>query len=220
MNGLSLSAAYDLRLVVLSVAMAIFASHVAIDFAGRVTASSGRARMAWLVVGAFAMGMGIWSMHYIGMLAYTLPIPVCYHIPTVGLSLLAGILASFVALFVVSRERITAQHISIGSLLVGSGIAGMHYIGMAAMRLQAMHRYQPVLLLLSVFLAVVVSFVGMLLIARLRLGDHNWRIKIATAVILGLAIPIMHYTGMAAVKFTPTKAAPDLSRSMSISRPL
>src|SRR5580658_9275444 len=140
MNGLrTIPAIYDYRLVVLSVVIAILASYGALDLAGRVTANRGRARLVWLMGGAFAMGSGIWCMHYTGMLAFRLPIPVYYHVPTVVLSLLAAIIASGVALFVVSRPRMTATHLVAGSVFMGAGIATMHYTGMAAMRLGAMH---------------------------------------------------------------------------------
>src|SRR6266478_972299 len=104
-------ATYDYRLVALSVAIAIFASYFALHLAGRVTATRGNVRLAWLVGGAPAMGTGIWSMHYTGMLAFRLPLRVYYHVPTVLLSLLAAIFASFIALWVVSRARVTALHI-------------------------------------------------------------------------------------------------------------
>src|SRR6266702_139135 len=94
---------YDYRLVLLSVAIAVLASYAALDLAGRITASVGRMRIAWLLGGAFAMGSGIWSMHYTGMLAFRLPLHIYYHLPTVLLSFLAAVLASLTALFVVSR---------------------------------------------------------------------------------------------------------------------
>jgi NO-binding membrane sensor protein with MHYT domain len=112
-------ATYDYRLVALSVIIAIFASYAALELAGRVTAARNYARLAWLIGGACAMGTGVWSMHYTGMLAYRLPIPVYYHVPTVALSLLAAIFASFIALFVVSRQQLTVLRIIIGSLLMG-----------------------------------------------------------------------------------------------------
>src|ERR1700678_2083851 len=150
MNGLTrIPAAYDYRLVALSVVIAILASYAALDLAGRVTANRGRARLAWLMGGAFAMGGGIWCMHYTGMLAFRLPIPVYYHVPTVIVSLLAAIVASFIALYVVSRQRMTRVHLIAGSLLMGAGIATMHYTGMAAMRQGAMHFYGPTLWVLS-----------------------------------------------------------------------
>jgi PAS domain S-box-containing protein len=210
-------ATYDYRLVALSVLIAICASYAALDLAGRVTANRGRARITWLIGGAFAMGSGTWSMHYIGMLAFRLPIPVYYHIPTVALSLLAADLSSLIALYVVSRERMTPLHLAAGSLLMGSGIATMHYTGMAAMRLAAMHYYASGLFFLSIVLAVVISFVGLLLISYSRDEDSGWTAKLAISVVMGLAIPVMHYTGMAAVSFMSTDVAPDLSRAVNIS---
>ena len=119
------------------------ASYAALDLAGRVTAAHGRARIAWLTGGACAMGIGIWSMHYIGMLAFTLPMPIDYDLPTVAASLGCAIFASGVALFVVSRPRMGLLEATFGSVVMGSGIAAMHYIGMAAMRLHAMCSYSP-----------------------------------------------------------------------------
>src|SRR3979409_2252684 len=116
----------------------MFASYAALDLAGRVTAASGWARAVWLLGGAGAMGTGIWSMHYIGMLAFVLSVPVAYHWPTVLLSLFAAIAASAIALYVVSRRMMNARRALAGSVLMGAGIASMHYIGMAAMRLPAL----------------------------------------------------------------------------------
>src|SRR5258708_23548774 len=157
MNTLTtITATYDSRLVSLSVVIAIFASYAALDLAGRVAARRDRARLAWLIGGVTAMGTGIWWMHYTGMLAFRLPMRVYYHLPTVVLSLLAAIFASFIALWVVSRPRVTALHIVGGSLLMGAGIATMHYTGMAAMRLAAHHHYHLGLWLLSGLLAVLI----------------------------------------------------------------
>src|SRR5437868_2106424 len=144
---------YDYRLVILSVLIAICAAYAALDLAGRTTAARGRLRFAWLVGGASAMGIGIWSMHYIGMLAFSLPVVVRYDWPTVLLSLLAAMFASGVALFIASRQNMGWVRAILGSVVMGSGIAAMHYIGMVAMRLQAMCHYDLALLTLSVVLA-------------------------------------------------------------------
>jgi two-component system, sensor histidine kinase and response regulator len=135
-NG-TLPSSYDYRLVALSVLIAILASYTALDLAGRVTAAHGWVRRTWLTGGAIAMGLGIWSMHYIGMLAFSLPVPARYFPPTVVMSLLAAIFASAVALYVASRQKMDSLSAAIGSIIMGSGIAGMHYIGVAAMRLSA-----------------------------------------------------------------------------------
>jgi signal transduction histidine kinase/DNA-binding response OmpR family regulator len=195
---------YDFRMVAASVLIAILAAYAALDLAGRVTAARGVARIAWLSGGAFAMGMGIWSMHYVGMEAFRLPVPVQYDWPTVLLSMVAAISASAVALFVVSRKHMGIKSALLGSVFMGSGIAAMHYIGMEAMRLPAMCHYSSGLVGLSVILAVVISFVAMWLTFGLRgqTATWSWR-KSGCALLMGLAIPVMHYVGMAAVSFMP-----------------
>src|SRR6267142_794967 len=132
MAAVNLIGAYNYGLVALSVLIAIFSSYAALDLAGRVTAAHGWSRAIWLLGGAGAMGTGIWSMHYIGMLAFILPIPVAYHWPTVLLSLLAAIVASVIALYVVSRQKMGMSRAIAGSVLMGAGIPVMHYTGMAA----------------------------------------------------------------------------------------
>lgn len=147
-----LQGSYDYRLVTVSVVLAMFAAYTALDLAGRVTAAHHRARIFWLAGGATAMGMGIWAMHYVGMLAFRLPIPVLYHYPTVFVSLLAAIGASAVALYTVSRKHMNLRDSMLASVAMGGGIAAMHYIGMAAMRLPAAMQYQPARVALSIHL--------------------------------------------------------------------
>jgi two-component system sensor histidine kinase/response regulator len=127
----------------LSVLIAILASYTALDFAGRVTASRGRARLVWLIGGATSMGIGIWSMHYIGMLAFGLPVPIQYDWPTALLSLFAGIFSSLVALVVVSRQKMGPLSALVGSVFMGCGIVAMHYIAMFSMRLAAIPTVLP-----------------------------------------------------------------------------
>jgi len=210
-------ATYDYRLVALSVLIAICASYAALDLAGRVTAARKNARLAWLFGGAISMGTGIWSMHYTGMLAYRLPVPVYYHIPTVVLSLVAAICASFIAFFVISRERMDVLHVVGGSLLIAAGIVTMHYTGMAAMRLQAMHEYDMVWVMGSVVIAVVVSFAAVGLISQFREEKPGMLLKILCSIVMGCAIPAMHYTAMGAVSYMPTSTAPDLTFALNMS---
>src|SRR5258705_13674416 len=108
MAAVNLMCSHDYALVALSVLIAMFTSYAALDLAGRVTAARGWTRGVWLLGGAGALGTGIWSMHYIGMLACILPYPVAYHWPTVLLSLFAAILASAIALYLVSRQKMGA----------------------------------------------------------------------------------------------------------------
>jgi uncharacterized membrane protein len=129
-------ATYDLPLVVLSIVIASVASYTALNLAGRITVTQGSERKLWLAGGASAMGVGIWSMHFIAMLAYQLPIPMSYDIPTVLISMVAAVLASGLALFVVSRQKMEWLQLLLGSIFMGLGIASMHYIGMGAMRVE------------------------------------------------------------------------------------
>lgn len=215
--GMVIAASYDYGLVALSLVIALLTSYTALDLAARVTANHGFHRVMWLLGGAFAMGSGIWCMHYTGMLAFRLPIPVYYHVPTVLLSLLAAIAASGIALYVVSRKVMTPIHLAAGSVLMGAAIATMHYTGMAAMRLGAMHYYDRNLWILSVFVAMVVAYAGLLIIYHAGDEKHGWGYKTGAAFSLGIAIPAMHYTGMAAVHFVKVDIPPNLSQSTDIS---
>src|ERR1700694_2584038 len=123
MAAVNLIGSYNSALVALSVLIAMFASYAALDLAGRVAAASGWTRVVWLLGGAGAMGTGIWALHYIGMLAFILPIPAAYHWPTVLLSLFAAMLASVIALYVVSGQEMGAFRVLAGSVLMGAGIA-------------------------------------------------------------------------------------------------
>src|SRR6267143_2070655 len=196
MAAVTLIGSYNYALVALSVLIAMFASYAALDLAGRVTAAGGWTRAAWLLGGAGAMGTGIWSMHYIGMLAFILPIPVAYHWPTVLLSLIAAIVASAIALHVVSRQKMGTSRAVAASLLMGAGIASMHYIGMDAMRLPAICRSNSSLVVLSVVFAVLISFAALWITFHFRGEKTGSREKLAGAVVMGAAIPVMHYTGV------------------------
>ena len=210
---------YDDRLVALSIAIAILAAYAAVDLSGRMTVARGRSRLAWLCGGAFALGIGIWSMHYMGMEAFRLPVLVRYDWPTVVLSMVAAILASAVTLFVVTQASLTTPAALVGSLLMGGGIASMHYIGMHAMRLPAMCVYSGGVVALSIFLGIIISFLAIRLTFAVREeGSHwGWR-KSRNALLMGLAIPVVHYVGMAAVTFIPAPLQnSDLTHAIDIS---
>jgi PAS domain S-box-containing protein len=202
-NGF-LTGTYEPWLVCLSVVIAMLAAYAALDLAGRLHTIQGKIWWAWLLGGAVAMGSGIWAMHYIGMEAFRLPIPVLYDWPTVMLSLVAAVGASATALWIVSYRGLRLGAIVYGSVSVGGGIASMHYIGMDAMRMRAMCVYSTPLVVLSVVDAVVVSFAALQVGYSLRnhIPDEGWR-KAAAAVLMGASISSMHYVGMAAVKFKP-----------------
>ncbi|MGB6197980.1 MAG: response regulator [Candidatus Acidiferrales bacterium] len=202
--GSTMISSYDDRLVALSVFIAMLASYAALDLSGRVTSAHGRTRFLWLSCGAVAMGIGIWSMHYVGMLAFRLPVAIRYNWPMVLVSLAAAVFASAVALFVVSRRTMGLFRAAVGSVFMGGGIAAMHYIGMSAMRVPALCHYSSPLVNASVALAIVVSFVALLLTFYFRgAGSPGVGLKVVAAVVMGMAVAGMHYTGMAAASFTP-----------------
>ena len=163
------------------------------------------------------MGIGIWAMHFTGMLAFQLPVPIKYHLPTILAALLVAIFASAVALYVASRHKMGWVEASTGSLIMGAGIASLHYIGMAAMRLPAITRYSPLLVTGSVLLAVLFSLIALLMAFDLR-EETRWTVprRVGSAVVMGAAVSAMHYTGMAAASFIPASPA-DLSHAVSIS---
>jgi diguanylate cyclase (GGDEF)-like protein/PAS domain S-box-containing protein len=206
---------YDYRLVALSIVLAIAASYAALDLAGRITLR--RSRASWLVGGAAAMGLGIWAMHYVGMLAFRMPMPVLYDLPTVGWSLLAAVVASGIALHVVSRPTMGRRQEVFGSIAMGGGVAAMHYIGMAAMRMPGRIRYHHGLVALSVVLAMGISLVALILTFRARDERRASRGKIISAFVMGGAIAVVHYAGMAAARFSHSDEIPDLSHAISIS---
>ncbi len=212
-----MTGSYDHTEVARSVLIAIAASYAALDFTGRVTAASGRVRLAWLSGGAIAMGIGIWAMHFTGMLAFQLPVPIEYHLPTTLAALLVAIFASAVAMYVASREKMGWREALNGSVIMGSGIAGLHYIAMAAMRLPAITRYSPLLVTASLLLAVLFSLIALLMAFDLR-EETRWTVprRLGSGIVMGLAVSAMHYTGMAAASFIPAPP-PDFSHAVSIS---
>jgi PAS domain S-box-containing protein len=213
-----MAGSYNFTLVALSVLVAMSASYVALDFAERVTATKGSARMAWLWGGAAAMGTGIWSMHFTGMLAFRLPVPVAYHWPTVLLSLVIAATSSAVSLYVVSRPKLNLARAIASGIAMGLGIAVMHYTGMAAMRMAAVSRFDPWIVTLSVLFAILNSLAGLWLAFRFRAETRTivWR-KIGSSAVMGAAIWIMHYTGMSAASFIPSSMPQTFSRTVSIS---
>jgi PAS domain S-box-containing protein len=212
-----LASTYSSWLVALSVAIAIAASYSALDMSARTAATRGRLRRLWLTGGAVAMGGGIWSMHYIGMLAFELAVPVLYDLPLVAASLGAAILASAAALFVISRPRMNAATLATGSIAMGAGISAMHYIGMAAMRVTATATWNGWIVALSVAISVVVSLVALGLAFRLRTeGRALAPRKLGSACLMGVAIAAMHYTGMAAATFHASAMHGDAARAVNV----
>ncbi|WP_339376222.1 MHYT domain-containing protein [Calothrix sp. NIES-2098] len=196
---------YELLLVVLSFAIAIIASYTALELANRVTPDLPlKARLSWIFGGATAMGTGIWSMHFIAMLAFKLPIPVTYDIKITLLSWADAIGASGLALLVLSRPKLSIQILLSGSVVMGLAIASMHYLGMAGMEVSgATIHYNQWLVALSIVIAISASGVALWLAVYFRnlpKSSFNW-LKLSSALVMGIAITGMHYTGMWATCF-------------------
>jgi diguanylate cyclase (GGDEF)-like protein len=193
---------YDVGLVVVSLLMAVLSCYAALDLASRVSAAKGRAAAWWLAGGSVAMGIGIWSMHFIGMLAFRLPMAMGYDPAITFLSLLIAIASSLFALWIVCQSRLSWPRLLGGALIMGAGVCSMHYTGMSAMRMTPGIRYNLPLFLLSVAIAVVASGAALWMAFHLRRDDrHVRRLRFGAAVVMGLAIAGMHYTGMAAARF-------------------
>jgi NO-binding membrane sensor protein with MHYT domain/nitrogen-specific signal transduction histidine kinase/CheY-like chemotaxis protein len=193
---------YNLGLVLLSYLVAVLGSYAFLQFATRIAELRNTGlRYGWLAIGAIAMGGGIWAMHFVGMLAHILPIPVSYDPGITALSIVPAILGAGAALHIVARPVVTTSRLLIGGALMGAGIGAMHYTGMAAMQLNALVRYDPSLFAASVFVAVLLAVLALQarqLISNLPLSRRLHGVKEGVgALIMGFAVTAMHYTAMA-----------------------
>jgi PAS domain S-box-containing protein len=198
---------YDPKLVLLSILVAIFASWMGLQVAGQARQQT-RLRTLFLLTGSLALGAGVWSMHFIGMLAFNLCTRVDYDPTITILSGLPSIGASFVALSLIARERIGTGGLVLGGVLVGAGIGAMHYAGMAGMRMSLDLRYDALTFGLSIVVAVVLATLALWVrfgLTRFSTMSESRRLLLA-AIVMGCAIAGMHYTGMAAARFVGTVA--------------
>lgn len=209
---------YNYPVAVLAVCISVLASYTALDLAERITASYGMVRrQVWLISGGVVLGIGIWSMHYTAMWAFRIPVPVEYYWPLALLSVLEGVGASIIALAVVSRKTLGMRAAIAGSLFQGAGISGLHYTAMASMRMPAMCHYSPPIVGLSVLVAVAGSLLSLWLSFLFGNRPTGWKHrKIASAVVMGAAISLMHFTGMAAASFATDNTPPDFTYTVRI----
>jgi len=206
MNHLAIQ--YSYRLIVVSVLISIVSAYAAFALADRTHHVKTRAlRWGWLMGGSCAMGAGVWSMHYLGMLAMELPIQVYYFLPTVVVSLVLAICASVVALMIVGGEESSWKRLAAGGVLMGAGIGGMHYTGMSAMRMSADNEYSAGMVTLSILIAVGFSWASLWLGASVRKGSrHGEWLRVLAAVVMGSGIASMHYVAMAGMMYMPNHA--------------
>lgn len=195
---------WNVYLIVLSVLIAMFGSFTALSHAERMRESTGYKALAWMFAGGFTLGMAIWAMHFIGMLAFHLPVPVTYDTTLTFISVLPAIVAALLGFYLLQSPNLQLKKILIGGLFMGLGITTMHYMGMAALKMQPAISYHPLIFVLSVFIAIVAA-IGALLIVYTgeKTGMHPLFQHLIGAVIMGFAIAGMHYTGMAASIFAP-----------------
>ena len=189
---------YNPYLVALSILVASVASYTALDLGGHVVAAWRLARQAWLVAAAITMGGGIWSMHFIGMLAFVMPIPMSYDIGLTTLSLVVAIVVTGGGFYVISRQGASPLRLVLSGIFMGLGIVAMHYTGMAAMRGHAELDYDRLFVALSVVIAIGASTAALWVAFQ---TTDPWQ-KLMAALVMGLAISGMHYTGMHAAIFT------------------
>jgi signal transduction histidine kinase len=216
MTETAMVGAYDHRIAALSICLSLLGAFAALNLAERTKGAHGKARLAWLIGGGLASGFGTWTMHYTAMLAFQLPVPVSYHWPTVLASSLPAFASAAVALLLVGR-RLRLGAALAGSILVGFGIAGLHYTGMAAMRFQGMHHYSTPLVLLSLLAPMLLSFIPLQPPFLFRQGVSRPRLRrVASVLLLGSANPSLHFIGMAATSFMGSDASPDFTATVSV----
>ena len=193
---------YDIGLVALSYLIASLAGFVALAITARMRARQD-GRLPWLIGGALTMGTGIWSMHFVGMTAFSLPVPISFDLAITLGSWLAAVAVSAIAMFIAGYGRLTAWTLVGGALVMGVGVSVMHYAGMAAMRMEPGITYSPALFAASVGIAIAASAAALLITSRLQevRTPRDFALRVAAAAVMGLAVVGMHYTGMAAAEF-------------------
>ena len=197
---------YDWTLVGLSYLVAVLASYAAVNIVGQLRSEQNpKAKIYWLAGGAFTLGAGIWSMHFIGMLAFIMPMPMEYELNWTLASLFMAILASGFALFILQKQNYTIVQFTLGGLIIGLAISTMHYMGMEGMKIHTHIHYIPSLFILSIFISIIAAEAALFLALKSNQGSSSrqFNLKIISALIMGFAICGMHYTGMAAAIFTP-----------------
>jgi len=194
-------------IVFLSVLASILAVYVALDLTGRVAASAGAARSAWLLAGAFVTGVGMWTMHFAGMLALHLPVPVSYTVRGALLAIVIAVAAPILSLFFAATRGSMSLSVLLAGCVLGIGMGGMHVVAMSAMRMAAMPVFNPWMMFLSMVIAIVASVALVSFASRLRSDERpgRWSRRVLASIVIGAFIAAMHYTAMGGTTF---QAAP------------
>ncbi len=211
----TLVSTYHFPLVLLSILVAVFSASAALEISNQLKGTNPNSAFKWIFTGSFILGLGIWSMHFIGMLAFHISVDVTYQVSMVMLSIIPAIISCGAAFYIVSRGKVSQKSLIIGAFFIGTGIISMHHIGMKAMQMEAVISYDPILWGVSVVIALAASYIGLYLMFYLPdVPRFHWR-KIASALLIGIAVSGMHYTGMAAAQFAPSSQ--DMAHSVSSS---
>ena len=201
MTAHTVPVSYDPRLVVLSIAIAVAASYTFLELAVRLNTATSRASAVWIACGSLMLGCGIWATHFVGMASYRVPLAVHYDPQLVIASCLVAIAAIAIALSVTAQARGDLATLGVASLIIGGGIAAMHYTGMAAMQVMAAEHDQPWRIIVMTAFAIGSAYFALVVAFRLR-GQHGFRVvvsRLASALLLGAAIVGMHYVGLGAI---------------------
>jgi signal transduction histidine kinase/NO-binding membrane sensor protein with MHYT domain len=210
---------YDPALVVGSLLVAILACFTALTFTAHVSAATRHRRAAWLATGALAMGVGIWGMHFIGMLALRLPVPMTYNGFEVFASVVVACAASWLALTVAAGDELRARRLTLAGIVLGMAIGGMHYTGMAAVRLAGHVDYDPWRVIASIAVAMLAAVAALWIAFQFRAAATTARRsplwQWVAASVMGLAVAGMHYTAMSAAHFHESWSAHPVKPGLS-----
>lgn len=198
---------YDIWLVGLSYVVAVLSSYISILIIKRfLSLPKGMPKNVWHLAGAVTLGGGIWSMHFVAMLAMQMNMEVLYDSELTVISILFSIIASGFVYWFISNFDNSLKNLLLAGTVLGASIGGMHYTGMAAMQMNAVIYYNPFIFAASIVVAVFLSTVSVWLIYFNRGNNFKLNLKIITALVMGLAVSLMHYTGMAATNFISVPA--------------
>ncbi|MCO4162500.1 EAL domain-containing protein [Citrobacter youngae] len=199
-----LHVSWDPVLIGISFVVAFIASFIALDSAGKVAISNRRESTFWRLSGGATLGMGIWSMHFIGMLAMKMSMPINYHFSLTAFSFLIALISATLAINIaISGQTLSARRLIVATSLLSTGVVTMHYVGMVAIVEHVAIRWQFSLILLSVVIAIIASGIGLWLAFHLQQNTRRALInRLIAALVMALAIASMHYTGMGAATFT------------------
>lgn len=200
-NIVILQGEYSLPIVFLSVVIAFLASFSALSMNERISKNGFFGRNFWLTLASIAMGLGIWAMHFIGMSAFRLPISMQFNVSETILSVFPAVMSSYLAFYISNRINLTRWPQILAGMIMGIGIASMHYIGMSAMEMDIEYSYRPFIFVFSVLIAIIVSYVALYIFTSMQRFMGNFYVKVITSLLMGIAISSMHYTGMEAVVF-------------------